>query len=84
MANWLIARRLTKVGGGWHRCAEAVIDERPYLDDDAADAELQAIVSESDRPAPGRAEHNAINAPLEVVEGIGGSWNARTTDRMAR
>lgn len=54
MASWLITRQLRKVSTRLTSLREElrVIDEQAmYLGDDAADAELRAIVSESGRDA---------------------------------
>ncbi|MEZ5273638.1 MAG: hypothetical protein R2694_15270 [Ilumatobacteraceae bacterium] len=82
MANWLITRQLTKVGAGWHRCGAelTVIDEQAmYLDDDAADAELQAASSANPVRRLPRARSEGghalpCNATAKVVES--GGWNA--------
>ena len=54
MANWLVTRQLRQVGARLTslRAELRVLDEQAmYLADDAADAELRAIVSESGRDA---------------------------------
>ena len=52
MANWLVTRQLTQVSRRLTalRAELAVIAEQAiYLEDDAADADLRAILSDSDR-----------------------------------
>lgn len=94
MANWLITRQLTKVGARLAslRAELAVIDEQAmYLDDDAADAELRAIVSESDRDGYHARNEGGHAAAMQrhrakVVEEIGRLERRQDDllDRMAR